>query len=133
MSKRIHVAAGIIFDAAQNILIARRPDHLHQGGLWEFPGGKVEAQEDVFFALRRELKEELGIEIVEGRHYSTICHDYPDKHVLLEFWLVERFSGDARGCEGQLVEWVPLSQLGNYEFPVANRPVIEMLLDTGSD
>lgn len=130
MSKRINVVAGVIFDEhKQHLLIARRPLHLHQGGLWEFPGGKVEAQEKVSTALRRELKEELDIEVLQAKPYATICHDYPDKSVLLEFWQVIRFAGDAKGCEGQELAWVSVEELGSYEFPEANKPIIDMLLE----
>ena len=130
MSKRIHVVAGIIFhEHKQQVLIALRPQHLHQGGLWEFPGGKVEAGEKVSTALRRELKEELAIEVLEAKPYATICHDYPDKSVLLDFWEVSRFAGEAKGCEGQKLAWVSFEELGDYEFPEANKPIIDMLLE----
>lgn len=130
MSKPIHVVAGIIHDEQkQQVLIARRPKHLHQGGLWEFPGGKVESGEDVYSALCRELKEELAIDVVDASLCSTICHEYPDKSVLLEFWHVDSFEGEAKGCEGQELSWVSIDELSSVEFPAANRPIVDMLQD----
>src|SRR5579872_2671749 len=79
--KRVHVAVGVISDGADRILISKRAEHLHQGGLWEFPGGKVEANETVQDALRRELFEELAIEITAQQPLITIAHDYSDKSV----------------------------------------------------
>ncbi|RYE91389.1 MAG: NUDIX domain-containing protein, partial [Oxalobacteraceae bacterium] len=80
--KRIHVAAAVIRGADQRILIARRGDTQHQGGLWEFPGGKVEPGETVQAALARELREELGIEVSLARPLIKVHHDYADKQVL---------------------------------------------------
>lgn len=121
----LHVAAAVITNKAGEILIARRHDHLHQGGLWEFPGGKIEKAEHARDALGRELDEELGIHVVEARPLIRIPHHYPDRKVLLDVWLVSRFSGDAHGREGQAVEWVAPEQLSNYEFPEANWPIIK--------
>lgn len=125
--KRVHVAVGVIVDDADRILIARRPDHLHQGGLWEFPGGKVECGEDVRQALQRELAEELEI-VVEPLKLTPlmeVCHDYSDKSVLLDVWWVRAFSGEARGVEGQELRWVDVAELEGFEFPVANRAIVQ--------
>ncbi|AYC34182.1 Nudix family hydrolase [Pseudomonas cavernae] len=122
--KRIHVAAAVIRDAAGRILLARRPDGKHQGGLWEFPGGKVEDSETVAAALGRELAEELGIQVTVARPLIQVQHDYPDKHVLLDVWEVSAFNGEAHGAEGQPLAWVSPRQLGNYQFPAANRPIV---------
>ncbi len=124
MSKVIHVAAGVIKDAAGQILIARRPDTAHQGGLWEFPGGKLEAGESVPQALARELHEELGIHVDHCEPLIQIRHDYPDKSVLLDVWLVDAFSGEPHGREGQPVRWVAAEDLNAYEFPAANVPIV---------
>lgn len=123
--KRIHVAAAVIRDAAGKVLIARRPDDKHQGGLWEFPGGKVEDGESVESALARELHEELGIRVEASRPLIQVQHDYPDKHVLLDVWEVSRFAGEAHGAEGQPLAWVSPRQLDGYEFPAANRPIVQ--------
>ncbi len=122
--KRVHVAVGVILDARQNILLTRRPDHVHQGGLWEFPGGKVEDGEDLASALARELREELGIEPLKTSPLIEIQHDYEDKSVLLDVHVVWRFRGQPRGMEGQPMAWVPVSELQDYAFPVANEPII---------
>lgn len=120
----IHVAAAVILDGDQRILLARRPDDKHQGGLWEFPGGKVEAGEPVRDALDRELFEELGIRVRSARPLIQIPHHYADKSVLLDVFVVDRFDGPAHGREGQPVRWVSAQQLSDYSFPAANRPIV---------
>src|SRR3954465_8084222 len=80
--KRVHVAAAVIRGTDGKILIARRADTQHQGGLWEFPGGKVEPGEAVEAALARELQEELGITVEAARPLIKVTHDYPDKQIL---------------------------------------------------
>ncbi|MBV0932705.1 Nudix family hydrolase [Marinobacterium weihaiense] len=138
MSKLIHVAAAVIRDRRGHILIARRPDDKHQGGLWEFPGGKVEPGEPVADALARELQEELGIRVTSARPLILIPHHYPDKSVLLDVWDVDDFEGEAHGAEGQPVCWVAPNKLDAYAFPAANAPIVaaaqlpERLLVTGS-
>lgn len=126
--RRIHVAVGVIVNARGEILIALRPEHSHQGGLWEFPGGKVEAGETVQQALQRELREELGLEIESLRDCVEIRHDYPDKSVLLDVWWVDRFSGKPLGREGQPIRWVAAHQLREYAFPAANQPIIDAVV-----
>ena len=122
--KRVHVAAAVIRDASGKILIARRADTQHQGGLWEFPGGKVEAGEAVNAALARELQEELGIAVQAARPLIKVQHDYPDKQVLLDVWEVSAFSGEPHGVEGQPLAWVSPRELTDYEFPAANQPIV---------
>lgn len=121
--KRIHVVAAVI-QRDEDVLLARRPDHVHQGGKWEFPGGKVEAGEFVTSALVRELEEELGIVAQSFSPLINIAHDYADKHVLLDVWRVTEFSGEPCGMEGQEVRWVDRSDLNQYEFPAANVPIV---------
>ncbi|MCF7201897.1 Nudix family hydrolase [Pseudomonas oligotrophica] len=122
--QRIHVAAAVIRDAAGRVLIARRPLDKHQGGLWEFPGGKVEAGEGVEVALARELHEELGIDVTRAEPLIQVRHDYPDKQVLLDVWEVLAFAGQAHGAEGQPLQWVDADSLPAFEFPAANRPIV---------
>ncbi len=124
----LHVAVGVIKRSDGKVLIARRPDHVHQGGLWEFPGGKVETGESVEQALKRELNEELGIEAQPLEPLIKIPYRYPDRSVLLDVWTVDVFSGQAKGLEGQKVEWVGLDELSHYVFPPANKPIITALL-----
>ena len=126
-SNLVHVAVGVILSPENTILIALRHRDSHQGGLWEFPGGKVETGESVESALARELDEELGIEVVEVRPLMTINHDYPDKSVCLDVWWVEHFSGEPAGREGQLIRWVAVADLMNYTFPPANAAIVEAI------
>ena len=122
--KPIHVAVGVITDPQGEVLIAKRHRHRHQGGLWEFPGGKVEKGERVFDALRRELKEELDITVESASPLIKIAHAYPDRNVLLDVWRVDHFHGEAFGREGQTITWVCGNRLQDYAFPQANRPII---------
>ena len=127
MSQPIHVAVAVIRNARNDILISRRHADSHQGGLWEFPGGKLKRGESLQQALERELREELGIEIGAIRPLLEIEHDYGDRRVLLDVWLVQEFSGEARGLEGQPLNWVAPAELANYAFPAANRPILEAI------
>ena len=122
--KRIHVAAAVIRGEGGKVLIARRADTQHQGGLWEFPGGKVEAGESVEAALNRELQEELGITVSAARPLIKVQHDYPDKQVLLDVWEVSQFTGEPHGAEGQPLAWASARDLASYEFPAANQPIV---------
>lgn len=120
----LHVAAGVIEDKAGRILLARRSQHLHQGGLWEFPGGKVEVDESVYAALRRELEEELGIVVTQAVPLIRIPYNYSDKKVLLDVWRVIAFDNTPHGAEGQEIAWVERCDLRRYEFPAANTPIV---------
>ena len=123
----IHVVVGVVFDADGKVLITRRPEHVHQGGLWEFPGGKVESGEGVRSALVRELQEELGIEIIAAQSFLQVRYAYPDKLVLLDVWWVRSYKGRARGAEGQAVDWLEPEALYRRSFPAANHPIIEAI------
>ncbi len=120
----LHVAVGVIKNSAGQILISLRDEKLHQGGLWEFPGGKVEADESVEQALARELKEELDINIESAVPLISIKHMYPDLAVQLHVYRVNSFAGEAKGCEGQAIKWVYPDELTQYRFPDANVPII---------
>ncbi|MBJ7551827.1 8-oxo-dGTP diphosphatase MutT [Marinomonas ostreistagni] len=123
----IRVAAGIIMRDDQ-VFIALRSQDKHQGGCWEFPGGKVEMGEEPDTALARELAEECGIAVQESAPFKLIRHDYSDKSVELHFFLVTGFSGEPHGKEGQEVAWVPRQELGRYTFPEANVPIVQAML-----
>ncbi len=125
--KRVHVAVGVIRNHDGRILVARRSAGQHLGGLWEFPGGKVEAGESVEQALARELHEELGIEVLAHSALCCIQHDYSDKSVLLDVWIVNAFSGTAQGKEGQPLRWLFPHELKHTDFPQANRAIIRAL------
>ncbi len=120
----LHVAVAVIVNDRGEVLIAKRPEHLHQGGLWEFPGGKLEPGEVVTQALRRELDEELGVRIESARPLIRVHHQYPECPVLLDVWRVDRYQGEAHGREGQPIAWVEPEQLPDYRFPVANFPIV---------
>lgn len=126
--REIHVAVGVIFREGK-VLIARRPDHVHQGGLLEFPGGKVEAGESVQQALVREIREETGLlirpETLEP--VIEIRHDYGDKQVFLDVWETAFVDGDPEGREGQEIRWLDVAELADLDFPAANRPIIRAL------
>lgn len=120
----IHVAAAVIVDGQGRVLLARRPDHVHQGGLWEFPGGKLDPGEDIRRALVRELEEELGLTPTSFRPLIRIRHDYAEKSVLLDVWRVQDWRGAPHGREGQPVEWVAAEGLRERAFPEANLPIV---------
>ncbi|WP_027856140.1 Nudix family hydrolase [Marinobacterium jannaschii] len=126
--KIVHVAAAVIVDDHGRILLAKRPDDKHQGGLWEFPGGKVESGEPVSSALLRELDEELGITVMASFPLIKVPYHYPDKSVLLDVYKVTAFTGEAYGREGQQVRWVEPADLDDYQFPAANRPIVNAAL-----
>ncbi|MBK1702464.1 Nudix family hydrolase [Thiococcus pfennigii] len=135
----IQVVAAAIGDERGRVLIARRPPDAHQGGLWEFPGGKLEPGETPHEGLRRELAEELGIRVEAARPLIRVQHDYGDRRVVLDVHRVTRFTGRPVGREGQPLDWVHPDRMDPGRFPAADRPVIhalqlpERLLITGPD
>lgn len=120
----VRVAVGVILDANRNILLTRRDRASHQGGLWEFPGGKLEPGESLQAALARELQEELAITVERTSALLQVCHDYGDKQVRLEVHVVWQFSGTALPREGQPMVWVAPAELPSVTFPAANRPIV---------
>lgn len=123
----IHVMVGAILDPAGRILVTKRPDHVHQGGLWEFPGGKLEAGESPEQGLARELAEELGIQVQDSRPLIRIRHDYGDRCVLLDVRAVQAYAGIPAGLEGQPLAWQHPGQMDPAAFPAADRPIISAL------
>ena len=113
----------------KNILISKRPDNLHKGGFWEFPGGKVEPDESEQAALARELFEELNITFDSAQHFKQIDFDYPEKSVCLDFYEVFGASDTIIANENQEWRWVPLTKISDYQFPEANEPVVKALMD----
>jgi 8-oxo-dGTP diphosphatase len=129
VKRRVHVAAAAILSSdGRKALIARRPSNVDHGGLWEFPGGKLAPYETGLEGLKRELHEELGVEIKRAQPLIRVHHEYPDKHILLDVWQVHDFNGEPFGREGQAVRWVPLEELVNYPFPAANLPILQAVM-----
>jgi 8-oxo-dGTP diphosphatase len=123
----IEVAAALIRDSAGRYLITQRRRGSHLEGLWEFPGGKLEAGESPVRALRRELTEELGATFAVGKLVETVRWEYPDRTVILHFYDCRVESGVIEPREGQAMLWVEPERLGGYAFPPADRALIERL------
>jgi 8-oxo-dGTP diphosphatase len=126
MAAPIQVAAAVI-DSGDLYLITRRKAGTHLAGLWEFPGGKCEEGESLKDCLRREVREELGIEITEPVPFQTIRHDYPEKSVELHFFRCTIKAGTAQvlGCDD--LKWVTAKELAAFEFPPADRTLVKAL------
>jgi len=122
----VDVSAALIFREGK-LLIAQRPAESHLGGLWEFPGGKLEPGETFEQSLMRELREELGIEVAVQALFEEITHDYPDRRVHLKFYLCRLLVGEpqALGCAG--VKWVAKPELAGHDFPAADARLLEKL------
>ncbi len=135
----INVAVAVIQDDGGRVLLSRRPEHTHQGGLWEFPGGKVEAGESTAQALRREIREELGIEVSGHFPLIVVEHSYGDRRVRLDVHRVLNYQGEPKGLEGQPLMWVAPESLTGYPMPDADRPICNAIrlpheyLITGQD
>ena len=123
----IHVVAGVLFDAVGRVLVARRPNSSHLGGLWEFPGGKLQPGEPRRDGLARELAEELGVRVLSACPLIWVEHRYPDRDIVLDVWSVESYTGEPHGREGQRVEWRDARSLEVAEFPPADAPVLTAL------
>ena len=123
----IHVAVGLLVQRDQ-VLIAKRLPHQHLAGYWEFPGGKIEPGESPRMGLDREILEELGVVVDAAEPFLQVRHSYPEKVVLLDCWLVSRFSQQPEGRDGQEIRWVPIDRLSEFEFPPANVEIAEKLV-----
>jgi mutator protein MutT len=123
----IEVAAGLIRDDRGRYLLTQRRRGSHLAGLWEFPGGKVEAGETPAACLRRELIEELSATFTVGDLVETVRWEYPDRIVVLHFFDCRLESGPIVPREQQAMEWVEAARLGDYDFPPADRELIQRL------
>ena len=122
------VAAALVRGgAAAQLLIAQRPAGKWQAGRWEFPGGKIEADESPRDALVRELREELGVEVQSAQPLGQFTYDYSDRSVEISLWLVTRFEGEPQGMDGQALRWVSADELPACDLLEADRPMIEPL------
>lgn len=124
--KRIEVSAALIFRDGK-LLITQRHAKSHLGELWEFPGGKREANETFEQCLVREIREELGVEIAVGELFEQISHDYPEKSVHLKFFVCKLLSGEPQPVDCAAVKWVAKSELADFQFPDADLQLIEKL------
>jgi len=124
---RLQVVAGILRDGAGRILISRRQAGKHGAGRWEFPGGKIAPGEEPLAALRRELAEEIGVEVVSASPFMALEHDYPERSVALDFHLVSAWRGIVQALEGQQLAWASAAELFDYEILEADAPVLEAL------
>lgn len=128
---RIEVAAGLVFREGR-LLITQRPAGGHLAGLWEFPGGKRDAHESFEECLRRELKEELGIEVEVLELVESLTHDYPEKSVHLRFYRCAWKQHEPRAIECAAFRWVRAEELGQYQFPAADARLLETLRRPGA-
>lgn len=126
--KQFRIAVGIIRNSANDIFLTQRAADVHMANMWEFPGGKLEENETPEQALVRELQEETGITPTTYRLFEKQTHQFSDRLVELWFFLVEQWEGEPCGKEGQPARWVNQQALDAAEFPAANAPVIEKLL-----
>jgi 8-oxo-dGTP diphosphatase len=123
--KRIGVA--VIWNRSRQILIDKRKAGGAMGGLWEFPGGKIEAGETVADCIVREISEELGIEIIVGEHLISIEHTYPTFQITLIVHNCQYIGGTPQPIESDEIRWVEVSDLARYEFPEANIAIINAI------
>lgn len=121
------VLVGVLTNSRGEVLISKRPDDKHLGGFWEFPGGKLDAGESDLDALKREFLEEVGVTVKHAEFCFELQHDYPGKSVLLKFWEIIEAEGEAVSNEGQLVRWVAVRDLKQYEFPEGNQEIIHYI------
>ena len=129
--KIVLVAACALIDADGRVLIAERPAGRSMAGLWEFPGGKVEAGETPEACLIRELREELGIEVTQSclAPFVFASHAYESFHLIMPLYLCRRWSGTVQALEHEALAWVRPNKMGDYEMPPADGPLVAWLRD----
>lgn len=127
----MHVMAGLLLDGLGRVLLAQRLPGKHLAGMWEFPGGKLESDETPLAALARELREELGVSLVEARPLIQVPWQYGDRELLLDAWCVVDWQGHPASLEGQALQWLPLPQIDPEILTPADRPILQALLLAG--
>lgn len=125
--ERLHVVAAALLDETGGVLIAERPPGKAMAGRWEFPGGKIAAGETREQALRRELREELGIELQDCEFVMELVHAYPQREVHLSFFVVTAYTGMPQSLDGQQLRWVPIEALHRQDILEADLPFINAL------
>lgn len=127
MNDQVQVAVGVLVNTAGQVLLAKRAEKVHQGGLWEFPGGKCAPGESASQALQRELYEELGVVVRQCRPLILIRHQYADRQLALQVYKVTAWDNEPSGREGQPICWVDPQQLVKYPMPAANESIIRAI------
>ena len=127
MKDYFDVVAGILINSQNQVLLARHTSSDLYNDLWEFPGGKVEIDEKSFDALSRELKEELGIEMINASQFMKVQYKYEDKNISIKFFIIRNWHKEPLSLEGQELIWVSLCSLDEYEFLPANTSVVKAL------
>lgn len=127
----VDVVVGLVEDELGRILVSQRLAGVHMAGSWEFPGGKREPGEDRFAALRRELREELEIDVREAAPFMCLSHDYIDRRVRLDVWNVTEYEGVPRSAEGQRLLWLTVSDLATVGLLPADLPIVDGLRRRG--
>jgi 8-oxo-dGTP diphosphatase len=125
------IVAAAVIQQEERYLITRRKPGSHLGGLWEFPGGKKESGETLESCLRREIKEELGVEISEPQLFHSLRHQYPGKMVELYFFTCSIIQGTPQAFDCAEMAWVHKHELFSYEFPPADIPVLQKIIQAG--
>lgn len=127
----VRVAVGVLFhpNARDKVLIAKRPQGKELAGLWEFPGGKIEAGETDEAALRREFAEEIGIDVIACHRFLEVEEHYPNLHrkVSLQVFIIDEYRKQPLGLEGQALLWCKITELEDYDFPSANHTIIKKI------
>lgn len=131
-AQTIHVLALVLENHQGEILISKRANNKHQGGLWEFPGGKAEKGESRQQTLKREIKEELDYNIKEAQPFILIKHQYPDCHITLDVWYTKDNNPQIKANENQPLKWVKKTQLTEINMPAADKPIIEKILSSNT-
>jgi len=127
----VRVVVAAVVEDRHRFLVTRRPPGVHLAGMWEFPGGKIDPEESHSAALRREIQEELGVDVEVGELAYHTTHAYPDVTVALYFYRC-RLMGSPRPLLGQEMRWVPRADLGSLGFPAADKELIELLAKSSS-